>query len=96
MAGFVQKNQKYVESPRMTSTMSTTRRTSRTMREEFVSPIESRETRKSTSRHASSSSSSYSSSGKQVVNIHATAQLQVVLFKPQNFAAEETVPSRMS
>ena len=95
MAGFVQKNQKYVESPRMTSTMSTTRRTSRTMREEFVSPIESRRTRKSTSRHASSSSSSYSSSGK-VVNIHATAQLQVVLFKPQNFAARRLVPSRMS
>ena len=29
--------------------------------------------------------------GNKVVNIHATAQLQVVLFKPQNFA-EETRP----
>ena len=58
--------------------------------EEFVSPIENRE-RESTSRHVSSSSSSYSSSGSKVVNIHATAQLQVVLFKPQKFA-EETRP----
>lgn len=58
--------------------------------EEFVSPIENRE-RESTSRHVSSSSSSYSLSGSKVVNIHATAQLQVVLFKPQNFA-EETRP----
>ena len=58
--------------------------------EDFVTPIAYRE-RESTFRHASSSSSSYSSSGSKVVNIHATAQLQVVLFKPQNFA-EETRP----
>ena len=49
--------------------------------DEDITPIETRD--RETSRHSSSVSS-----GNKVVNIHATAQLQVVLFKPQNFAEE--------
>ena len=49
--------------------------------DEDMTPIETRD--RETSRHSSSVSS-----GNKVVNIHATAQLQVVLFKPQNLAEE--------
>ena len=56
--------------------------------EGFISPIDNRD-REPASRR-SSSGASYSG-GSKVVNIHTTAQLQVVLFKPQNFA-EETRP----
>lgn len=48
--------------------------------DEDITPLESRD--REPSRHTSSSS------GNKVVNIHATAQLQVVLFKPQNFVDE--------
>lgn len=53
---------------------------------EDISSVEDYE--ESTERRYRPSSNSSSSQGNKVVNIHATTQLQVVLFKPERFGEE--------
>ena len=56
--------------------------------EEYDTPVSSGRERETSRRTSSSFPPSSSSSGNKVVNIHATAQLQVVLFKPEHFGEE--------
>ena len=56
--------------------------------EEYDTPVSGGRERETSRRTSSSFTPSSSSSGNKVVNIHATAQLQVVLFKPEHFGEE--------